>query len=108
MLGIFKGENLKEYNTAYVLTREGDEYPFKYNKLSRTDITETQILKNIEGAQSRFFIMTTDPYTFSINLKIKIEGKFYHIISMYTEDFENANGIFRSSNATKKYLELKV
>lgn len=107
MLNIFNNTNYKQYKTGFVLDKENNEVMFKYNKQNRTDIEDIDLLVNVGTNSSKFIIMTTSSIEFSTENKLKLDGKFYHIESIYTEDNENENGFYRTNLIKKKYLVVK-
>lgn len=107
MLNLFTKENYKLYKIGYMLDKEQNEVMFKYNKQNRTDIEDIDVLVNVGTNTSKFIIMTTSPLTFTTESIIKLDGKFYHIESIYTEEDAAENGLFRSDLTKKKYLVVK-
>lgn len=107
MLNVFKKKNNKEYKWAFVVDRQGNEYKFRYYKMNRTDISDLDILTNMGTQEKKYIIMTTDSYNFTPENKLKIDGKFYHIESIYYEDSDDENGLFRSNLTRKQYITIK-
>lgn len=98
---------LLQYKTAYVMI--GNEaVEFKYNKLSTTDITRNDLLKNISFQENQITIATTSKIPFNIQETIMINENPYSIDSMYTEDTFNENNVFNiHTDSTITYLVLK-
>ena len=106
MLNIFNNKNLKQYKVGYVVDDAGNEYQFKYNKLSQSEISEIEILSSVSSTNTGFVIMTTDPFNFHPSMKIKINNIYYHILGITIQEHSNENGIFRSNLIRTQFISL--
>jgi len=110
MLNIFsndKDESAKKYRLGYIKFENNEKIPFKYRKLSRTDITENTYLKGVIFQDESFVIETKSSYKFDLRTKVLINNKQYSISALYSEEQENADGIFRKNMKPNKYLILR-
>lgn len=98
---------LLQYKTGYVLIGP-DAIQFKYNKLSTTDITRNDLLKNIAFQENQITIATTSKIPFNVQETILLNNTAYSIDSIYTEDTYNENNLFNiHTDSTITYLVLK-
>lgn len=100
MLNVFKHNKdpkaLRNYRTAYIKEDSGDKAAFKYFLVDREDAREADFLKGIEMQTYTKIIKTSFSYDFTIKTKIIIDNIQYSVNSLYTEQQEQANGMFRN------------
>lgn len=108
MINVFHKDSDKRfirYRTAYI-KEESTQVPFKYYKMSDSDISKKDFLKGIEMQECSFTIRTMFQYQFTLHTKILVEGKQYKIGYIYREEDESANGVFRKNVKPYTYLGL--
>lgn len=111
MLNVFQNNTDKKkivrYKTGFIKEQSGNTIPLKYYKLDREDIRRESYLKNVEMQSHMFIIRTNVDYKYTTNTRIIIDDIQYVVDSFYTEEQENANGIFRKRVKPFIYLVLK-
>lgn len=110
MLNMFYNESdehkSEQFRTAYIKEESGNTIPFRYYKLTREDYSRAEWLKGVLMMEKSFIIRTTKSYNFNIKDKIILDGKQYSIDTIYTEEREDANGMFTTKKSKFYYLTL--
>lgn len=110
MLNMFYNESdehkSEQFRTAYILEENGSRIPFRYYKLTRSDYSRAEWLRGIPMMETRFVIRTTKEYDFTVKTKILLDGKRYAVDSIYTEEREDANGMFTTRKSKFRYLTI--
>lgn len=94
---------IKQWKTAFI--KSANNTPFKYNKLSRSDISRLSGI-GINIDIESFIIMTTSEYEFTTDTVIKLDNTEYRIRAIYYEDDIDENNMFGMRLATKKYINI--
>lgn len=108
MLNVFHKDGDQRYiryRTAYI-KEDTNQIPFKYYKLSDSDISKEEFLRGIEMQQTGFIIRTMFDYQFTLHTKVVINDRSYKVSYIYREEDESANGIFRKNVKPYTYLGL--
>jgi len=93
----------KQWKTAFI--KSANNTPFKYNKMSRTDISRLSGI-GINIDVESLIIMTTCEYEFTTDTVIMLDNVEYRIRAIYYEDDEDENNMFGMKLSTKRYLNL--
>ena len=108
MLNVFH----KDGETRYIRYRQGfikeseNKIPFKYYKLSDSDISREDFLKGVEMQNTSLTIRTMDSYNFTMHTQVLINDRPYKVGYIYREEDDCANGLFRKNVKPYTYLVL--
>lgn len=108
MLNIFlksTNKKLTHYRIAKIKEDSGEQISFNYYLVDREDTKVEEFLRGVEMQSSSKIIRTTFSYNFTIKTKIVINNVQYAVRSIYTEQQEIDNGLFRQPKQIK-YLVL--
>lgn len=94
-----KDDTKQVYNKrGYIYKKDTNKVLIKYYLLNRQDIAEKSFLKNVVMSSSGIIVRTKTPYSFDIHdYFIDALNKKYMVTSIYTEERDNSNGLFRNS-----------
>jgi len=93
------------YRTGYI-KEESTQVPFKFYRLSDTEIQNAEYLKGIEMQSVSFTIRTMFQYEWTVHTKVIIGNRAYKVGYVHKEEDDTANGILRSNVKPYIYLGL--
>ena len=103
---MYSKDNEKEYNMGYLYQGE-NKLSFRYHKMNRTDITSTEVLKNVMFNETSVVINTRSILKFEAEDKVEIKGRKFKIEAIYTDEIDGYDGPVRENFTVRKYLILR-